>query len=447
MTTDAGAIDAGITDIDGRHGAAMPGDAMPGDAMSRRRRLRLVLVLGSLIAIGPLTINLYLPALPAITADLGTTPTAVQATLTGTLLGLAFGQLLVGPLSDAFGRRRPLLLGLATHVLASALAAVAPNVAVLTGLRVLQGVGMAAAAVVAMAVVRDLFSGAAFARLLSRLLLVMGAAPILAPTIGSGLLYWTSWQGVFVALAAFGVLLIIVGAAGLPETLPPHRRRRGSPAGVVRSYGPLIRDRRFMALALVTGLTLGALFAYVAGSPFVLQQQYGLSEHQFGVVFGAGAASLITATQVNARLLRRYPPERLLATALVAGSLAGLGLAWSAATGAGGLFGLLVPLWLVLAAVGFVMPNAPAVAMSDHGGAAGTAAALLGAVQFGLGALSAPVVGLLGGDARAMGLVVAGALTAAAAIMRAVVVRPGRPDDRGRVARRPALTQVSGGRS
>lgn len=413
MRADVVEVDAGNYDAAGHRAS------MPGDAMSRRQRLRLVLVLGSLIAIGPLTIDLYLPALPAIQADLATTATAVQATLTGTLVGLGLGQVLVGPLSDAFGRRRPLLLGLAVHVAASLLCAVAPTVAVLTGLRVLQGVGMAAAAVVALAVVRDLFSGAAFARLLSRLLLVMGAAPVLAPTLGSGLLYWSRWQGVFVALAGFGALLMVVAATGLPETLPAGRRRRSSPAGVLRTYAGLVRDRRFVSLAVVAGLTAGAVFGFVAGSPFVLQEQYGLSEQQFGLAFGLGAAGLITGTQVNARLLRRYRPDQLLTAGLMAGSVAGLGLVWSAATGAGALPGLLVPLCLVLLAVGFVMPNAAAVAMSDHGEAAGTAAALLGAIQFGLGALTAPLVGVLGGDARAMALVIAGVLTAAAVIMRA----------------------------
>lgn len=182
----------------------------PGDLMSRGQQLRLVLVLGSLIAIGPLTIDMYLPALPAITADLETTSAAVQLTLTGTLAGLALGQLLIGPLSDAVGRRLPLLAGIALHILASLLCVVAPTVQVVGVLRVLQGLGVAATSVVAMAVVRDLFSGAAFARLFSRLMLVMGAAPILAPTLGSGLLRWSDWRGVFVALAVFGLLLVVV---------------------------------------------------------------------------------------------------------------------------------------------------------------------------------------------------------------------------------------------
>lgn len=239
------------------------------DTVGPRQRLRLVLVLGSLIAIGPLTIDMYLPALPDIAADLHTTSAAVQLTLTGTLAGLAFGQLLIGPLSDAVGRRAPLLAGIGLHIVASVLCVVAPNIEVIGALRVLQGLGAAAASVVAMAVVRDLFDGAAFAKLFSRLMLVMGVAPILAPTLGSELLRWSDWRGVFLALAVFGLLLVTVAAFGLPETLPPARRRGGGVAATVRVYGSLLRDRTFVGLVLVAGLAMAALFAYVAGSSFV----------------------------------------------------------------------------------------------------------------------------------------------------------------------------------
>ncbi|QLQ36488.1 multidrug effflux MFS transporter [Micromonospora robiginosa] len=396
--------------------------------MSRGQRLRLVLVLGSLIAVGPLTIDMYLPALPAIVADFATTSAAVQLTLTGTLAGLALGQLLIGPLSDAVGRRRPLIAGLVLHVVASSLCVVAPNVAVLGALRVVQGLGVAATAVVAMAVVRDLFSGAAFATLLSRLLLVMGAAPILAPTLGGGVLRWTDWRGVFVALAAIGALLVVIASIGLPETLAPERRRRGGVVATIALYGSLLRDRVFVGLVLVAGLAMAALFAYVAGSSFVLQQSYGLDEQQFALAFGAGAVGLIGATQYNVRLLRRHPPQRILVVSLGVGTLAGLALVGFAATNVGGLPALLVSLWVVLAAAGLAMPNAPALALSRHGEAAGTASALLGAVQFGVGAVAAPLVGVLGTGAVAMALVVAGGLVAALAVLL-VVVRPARLAD------------------
>ncbi|SCL72874.1 MFS transporter, DHA1 family, bicyclomycin/chloramphenicol resistance protein [Micromonospora peucetia] len=400
----------------------------PGELMSSRQRLRLVLVLGSLIAVGPLTIDMYLPALPAIVADFHTTSAAVQLTLTGTLAGLALGQLLIGPLSDAVGRRAPLIAGIALHIVASLLCVFAPSIAVLGVLRVVQGLGVAAASVVAMAVVRDLFDGAAFAKLLSRLLLVMGAAPILAPTLGGGLLRWTDWRGVFVALAAFGLLLVVVAAVGLRETLPADRRQRGGVVATMAVYGSLLRDRTFVGLVLVAGLAMAALFAYVAGSSFVLQEQYGLDEQQFGLAFGAGAVGLIAATQYNVRLLRRHSSQRILVVALAVGSVAGLAMVAFAVTGFGGLPSLLVSLWVVLAAAGLAMPNAPALALSRHGEAAGTASALLGAVQFGVGALAAPLVGVLGTGAVAMAVVVAGGMVAATVVLL-VVVRPARLAD------------------
>ncbi|MGC4876239.1 multidrug effflux MFS transporter [Micromonospora sp. DT43] len=398
-------------------------DVLPGDLMTNRQRARLVLVLGALIAIGPLTIDMYLPALPAITAGLRTTETAVQLTLTGTLIGLALGQLLVGPLSDVVGRRLPLLAGLTAHIVASVLCVFAPNIAVLGALRVLQGLGVAAATVVATAVVRDLFSGASFARIFSRLMLVMGLAPILAPTLGSGLLGWTDWRGVFAALAVLGALLIVVAALQLPETLAVERRRHGGVAATLRDYRGLLNDRAFVGLVLVAGLAMASLFAYVSGSSFVLQDQYGLDEQQFGLAFGAGAVGLIGGTQFNVRLLRRYTPQQILISALIAGTAAGLLLIVFAATGVGGLGTLLASLWLVLAAAGLALPNAPALAMSRHSEAAGTAAALLGAVQFGVGALSAPLAGLFGTGSVPMAIVIAGGMAAALAVMVLVVPR------------------------
>ncbi|MEU8113985.1 multidrug effflux MFS transporter [Micromonospora sp. NPDC048947] len=391
--------------------------------MTNRQRAQLVLVLGALIAIGPLTIDMYLPALPAITAGLETTETAVQLTLTGTLVGLALGQLLIGPLSDVVGRRVPLLAGLAAHIVASVLCVFAPNIGVLGGLRVLQGLGVAAATVVATAVVRDLFSGASFARIFSRLMLVMGLAPILAPTLGSALLSWTDWRGVFAALAVLGALLIVVAALRLPETLPVARRRHGGVRATLRDYRGLVNDRAFVGLVLVAGLAMAALFAYVSGSSFVLQQEYGLDEQQFGIAFGAGAVGLIGATQFNVRLLRRYTPQQILVSALIAGTAAGLLLIMFAATGVGGLGTLLASLWLVLAAAGLALPNAPALAMSRHSEAAGTAAALLGAVQFGIGAVSAPLAGLFGTGSVPMAIVIAGGMAAALIVMLLVVPR------------------------
>ncbi|PRX18272.1 multidrug effflux MFS transporter [Actinoplanes italicus] len=403
----------------------MPQSLSPGEQLPLGRRFRIVLVLGLLTALGPLTIDMYLPSLPTITTDLLTSAAAVQLTLTGTLVGLAFGQLLVGPLSDAFGRRGPLLAGISVHVLASVFCVIATDVVTLGVLRVLQGLGAAAAAVVAMAMVRDLFSDLAAARLFSRLMLVVGVAPILAPTIGGLVLNWTSWRGVFVVLTVIGVTIASVSALVLPETLPAERRRNGGVLGTVRDYGRLLTDRVYVGLTLVAGLAMAALFAYVSGSSYVFQDDYGMSEQQFALIFAGGAVGLIGATQFNVRLLRRWTPQQIMSGALLAGVAFGLVFLVLALTGAGGLPGILIPLWLVLAMVGLAMPNAPALALSRHGEAAGTAAALLGAVQFGVGALAAPLVGVLGVGAIAMAVVVFGGMLAAT-LVYFLVVQPHR---------------------
>lgn len=391
-------------------------------------RVRLVLILGALIALGPLTIDMYLPALPAITSDLLTTEAAVQLTLTGTLLGLAVGQLVVGPLADAFGRKRPLLVGAGVHVGASVLCAVAPNIAVLGGLRVLQGAGAAAGMVVALAIVRDFYTGRAAATLLSRLILVMGAAPIVAPTLGGVLLGFTSWRGVFVALAIYGLVLLPVAARLLPETLPRRRRRAARVGSTLRTYRGLLTDRVFVGLVVTAGLVMSGMFAYIAGSSFVFQEQFGLDEQGFGLLFGVGAIWLIGASQLNAYLLRWFEPRQLLLAAVLAGTAAGLVLLAASLTGFGGIVGVLVPLWAVLFTVGLALPNAPALALSRHGEAAGTAASLLGAVQFGTGAAVSPLVGVVGNDATAMGAVVATAMALALAVL-VLVVRPWRLAD------------------
>ncbi|MGY1696706.1 multidrug effflux MFS transporter [Geodermatophilus sp. SYSU D00814] len=384
-------------------------------------RAVLALVLGAFVAVGAFTIDMYLPALPAIATDLRTGPAMVQLTLTGTLVGLALGQLVIGPLADALGRRRPMLAGTALHVVASLLVLVAPTVEVLGVLRVLQGVGSAAGGVVAMAIVRDLFEGRAAAAMLSRLFLVMGAAPVLAPTIGGELLRITSWRGVFLVLAGYGLLLLVVGALVVPETLPPGRRATGGVAGVLRTYRGLLRDRVYVGLVLVAGLTMAALFSYVSGSSFVYQREFGLDEQQFGMLFGAGAFFLIGATQLNPVLLRRWSPAQLLSTAMLAGAVAALVLLALSATGTGGLAGVVVPLWAVLAAVGLALPNAPALALAAHGETAGSAAALLGAVQFGIGAAVSPLVGVLGNDATAMALTMVAGLVLAIGVLGSVV--------------------------
>jgi len=401
-------------------------------SMSRRRYLQLVLVLGSLTAIGPLTVDMYLPAMPALAADLGVSESAVQATITGMLVGLAVGQLVIGPLSDAVGRRKPLMIGVVGHVVASLLCAVAPTIGLLTLARGLQGFAGAALSVVSMAIVRDLFTGMAAAQLLSRLMLVIGVAPVLAPSLGGLVLATTTWRGIFVVLALAGVLGFVIAWRGLRETLPVSRRRPARLGPVLRTYAGLFRDGQFIALVLVAGLVFATLFAYIAGTSFVLQNVYGLSTSQFAVAFAANAVGLVLATQLNPLLVRRFGPLQVLRTGLVIGSVAGIVLTVAAATGLGGLPMILVPMWFVIAVCGVSFPNTPALALARHGESAGTAAALLGASQFVVGGMAAPLVGALGsGSALPMAAVMAFGMSGASALTLIVVRRRRRRDDVG----------------
>ena len=371
------------------------------------RRASVVLILGALSAFGPLSIDMYLPGLPSLGRSLAAPAWAVQLTLTACLAGLALGQVLAGPLSDRFGRRRPLIAGVALYALASLLCAAAPSVAVLVVLRFAQGAAGAAGIVIARATVRDMHSGAAAARFFSLLMLVNGLAPILAPVIGGQVLRVTTWRGVFVILAAIGVLLAAAAAAGLRETLPPEARHAGGVGDTVRTFGRLLTDRTFLGYALACGLAFGAMFAYISGSPFVIQDIYGASPQLFSVMFATNALGLVLSSQVNRVLLRAIQPRTILRTALRVQALAGLTLLVVVAAG-GGVWGIVPLLFVVVASLGLVFPNATALALADHPRVAGSASGLLGVLQFIVGAATAPLVGVAGtGTALPMALTIA----------------------------------------
>jgi DHA1 family bicyclomycin/chloramphenicol resistance-like MFS transporter len=393
--------------------------AVPPAPRSLRQRLQLFAVLGALSALGPLSIDLYLPAFPSLARDLGSTESAIQLTLTACLVGLALGQLVVGPLSDAVGRRKPLLIGLALYAAASVVCALADSTAALVAGRALQGLAGAAGVVISRAIVRDLYAGSAAARFFSRLMLVVGLAPILAPVLGAELLRFTSWPGLFWVLAVTGVLLMGLIAGGLAETLPAERRREGSLRDTARTYRALAGDRVFMGYALSGGLAFAGMFAYISGSSFVLQDVYGVSPQAYGVLFGLNALGLTLVSQVNGRLVGRISPRRLLWVGLGIGSTGGILLVTVAATGAGGLVGVSAALFCVVSGIGFVMPNSTALALADHPEAAGTASAMLGAIQFAVGAATAPLVGALSdGSALPMALVIAATGVAALTTLR-----------------------------
>jgi DHA1 family bicyclomycin/chloramphenicol resistance-like MFS transporter len=383
---------------------------MPG----AERRGTLSLMLGSLTALGPLSIDMYLPSFQAIARDLTASPAQVQLTLAVFFVALGIGQAFYGPISDRFGRRRPLCFGLALYVLASAGCASARSIEALVAWRFAQALGGCAGMVIARAVVRDRFDEREAARFFSLLILVTGLAPILAPSIGGQILVFFSWRAIFWALAGFALVGFITATFVLPESLPPERRTEGGVATALFVYARLLRDRAFMRYALSGALVISGMFAYIFGSPFVFMQIHGVRPERFGWIFGAIAFGLISASQLNRVVLARVAGARILSHALVVTAGAGMILLVMAWTGAGGLAGLLGPLFVYIASLGFVLPNVMATALGPQGRNAGTASALLGTLQFGAGATVGTLLGALGdGTAVPMaGLIAACGLSA-----------------------------------
>lgn len=393
-----------------------------GETLSRSARLGYVLMLGALVALGPFTIDLYLPAFPEVAAGLQASDAAIQLTLTATMIGFGLGQLIVGPLSDSFGRKKPLLIATSLHVVASIGVALAPTVEWVMVGRVFQGIGAAGGAVVAMAVVRDLFAGQGLIRMLSRMALVTGLAPVLAPVIGSQLLRVVDWREVFFVLAAYGVLIGIIVAAKLFETLPPARRGTSEKGIVAKRYKKLLTDPAFVGIAIVGAMTFTTLFAYLSSSSFVLQDVYGLSAQQYGIVFGVNSLGLVTCTQIASRLMRRFPPRTVAGLGLSVMSAGALSLLIGAFFDAG-LFPVMASLFFVVSPVGLIMPSVQVTALANHGHEAGTAASLIGAANFGIAGLLSPVVGVLGISVVSMAIVMVGALVVAHLTFW-IVVRP-----------------------
>jgi DHA1 family bicyclomycin/chloramphenicol resistance-like MFS transporter len=372
------------------------------------RRMAVVGTLGALGTIAPFSIDLYLPALPSLGSDLGATQQQVAVTVTMFLLGLAVGQVQAGALSDTHGRRLPLLAGLLLFTMASVLCAVAPNVQVLMAARFLQGLGGAAGMAISNASVTDYARGREAARLFSRLAMIGGVAPIIAPLIGGQLLRVVSWRGLFFVLAGVGLALFASVLAGLPESLPRERRSKAGVGTLVRSLLTLSRDLGFLGLALTSAFSFAGFFAYLAGSSFVYQELYGVSPAAFSLLFAVNAVGMLGANDLNHRLLARFTPRRLLAAALVV--YLGAAIAVLLVLLAGGLpiWALAAPLFVLVASLGLIIPNSTALALSLHPAAAGTAAAFFGTLRLGLGALATPLVGLAGGlDGVSMGLVIA----------------------------------------
>jgi len=410
-----------------------PGPADPGAAPRPTGRTRagllLILILGSLTALPALSMDMYLPALPDIGGAYGSPAAQVQLTLTACLLGLAAGQIVVGPMSDRFGRRRPLLIGMAGYVLASVACALAPGVHALTAFRLVQGLAGAAAIVISRAVVRDLFDGLAMARFFSTLMLISGAAPVLAPVVGGQVLRFTDWRGVFLVLAGFGLVITLVTARSLPETLPPERRHGGGIPDALRTMRGLFADRVFTGYLLVGSFGFAGLFSYVSASPFVIQEIYGASPQAFSLLFMVNSIGLVATGQLNGRLLvGRISLDRVIGAglALILLSAVALLLMTAGVFGRVGLAPVSAGLFVLMSAMALVLPNSNSQGLMRTPHAAGSASALLGTSQFLVGAVASPLVGIAGEDTAVPMAVVQLVSVLVAGASFVLLCRPGR---------------------
>jgi DHA1 family bicyclomycin/chloramphenicol resistance-like MFS transporter len=384
----------------GAQAPAVPQSAVPSSLRATRRAgLLVVLILGGLTATPPLAMDMYLPSLPEVTRSLHAPAATVQLTLTTCLAGMALGQLVVGPMSDKWGRRRPLLTGLAVYIVATALCAFAPNVEFLIAFRLVQGLAGAAGIVIARAVVRDLYDGVAMARFFSTLMLVSGVAPIVAPLVGGQILRVTDWRGVFVILTFVGAALAVLVWTRLPETLAPADRHAGGTAEALRSMRTLLADLPFTGYMLTGGFAFAALFAYISASPFVIQEIYGASPQTFSLLFGINSVGLVAVGQINGKLLvGRVSMDKVLGAglAMVVVAATALLLMATGTFGAVGLVPVAAALFVLMSAMGVTLPNAQTLALMRTRHSAGSASALLGTSSFLIGAVASPLVGIAG---------------------------------------------------
>jgi drug resistance transporter, Bcr/CflA subfamily len=381
-----------------------------------RSRTEIIVILGVLTALAPLSIDMYLPSLPELARVFAADPAQVQRTLATFFLGFALGQAFYGPVADRWGRKPPLYLSLLLFALASAGCALAPSVSALMGWRFLQALGACAGGVVARAMVRDLFDPKESIRIFASLMLVMGVAPMLAPILGGALLLAFGWSSVFWFLALVGLVCLALVHLRLPESRVPHTAVARGLGGVLLAYGRLLRDRHFMCYTLAGGFGTAALFTYIAGSPFVLIELHGVPPEHFGWYFGVNALGLVGAAQINGRLLHGRDSTKVIMVAQMVQAAAGAVLLLNAATGFGGLAGIVAPLFLFVSCLGFTSPSSTALAMAPQGANAGTASAMLGTLQFSMAALSSSLLGALqNGTAIPMAVVMLGGALAAMA--------------------------------
>ncbi|HZG85536.1 multidrug effflux MFS transporter [Paenibacillus sp.] len=375
--------------------------------------VRLALLLGLFSTLGPFTIDMYLPAFPAITRQFGTTASLVQFSLTACLLGLGVGQLVMGSLSDGYGRRKPLLISMVVYVISSLACAFSPNIGLLIVFRFVQGFAASAGIVISRAIARDLYSGKELTKFFSMLVLVSNLGPLVAPVAGSGVLTFTTWVGVFIALSLLGMYLLVMTKWRLGESLPPDRRSSTNFVHQLHSYGVLMRDRQFLGYMLAQGIMIAGVFAYVSGTPFIYQNIYGASPTVFALLFGSNGIGLIIGSQVVGRMAHRVSEHAFVLFGLWLALVASV-VVLLVAIFHGPLFTLVIPLFFFVAAIGITSTAAFPLAMESQAHMAGSAAALLGVIPFLLGAVVAPLVGIAGEDtAVPLGVIILSSSTAA----------------------------------
>ena len=366
------------------------------------------MLLGALQAFAPLSIDMYLPAMPVMETVFHTSAAAVQITMVTFLLGYAVGQSLYGPITDRFGRKPPLYASLLLFIAASAACALAPSIPLISAFRLLQAIGACGGAVMSRAMVRDLFRPQDLRRIFSMLVLVLGVSPVVAPMFGSYLLLWFGWKAAFVAQATLGVACMAGMHFRLPESLGHDARRPLDWDAVTSAYTQLLKDRTFLGASVVCGFSSAGTFAYITSAPFVFISLYKVSTEHFGWLFGAVAAGMVLASQINGRMSHQIPLWRVLRNANLVQLGAGLVLLATVLSGVGGLGGVFLGVFAYVSAQGFVFPNGSAIAMMRHGKIAGTASALLGTNQFLIAAVTTTFLGFLDNPAVPMAVVIAG---------------------------------------
>jgi DHA1 family bicyclomycin/chloramphenicol resistance-like MFS transporter len=399
--------------------ATAPGPApAPKQAVGRP----LAVVLGLLTIFGPISMDLYLPVLPALTAELRSTTSVAQLTITACLLGLAIGQVVAGPMSDRFGRRKPLIIGVIAYTVTSVLCALSPTVETLILARFVQGLAGAVGIVIAQAAGRDVYSGGKLIRYYGRLTVLGGLAAIIGPVIGGQLAAVTDWRGVFLFLAAVGVAILVASLVVFRETLPQDRRITGGLSHTLNDFRRLLADRMFVGAVLITGFTYAAIFAYLSGATYILQGMYGLSPQGYSFAFGLNSLGFVIFGFISGRLAEHWSERGTLALGLAMALAGALGLLATALLHLP-LIAIILSLFTMVSGVAVTSPPATSLALKEYPDIAGTASSLLGLARFSFGGLAAPLVGIGGANDPVPFGIVAAAAAAAAALCLGLVRR------------------------